>query len=41
MAKTEGMYIQVAYKNVFGYISTNSWPFLWFKDRQLGKNVRE
>ena len=27
MAKTEGTYIQVAYKNVFGYISTNSWPF--------------
>ena len=27
MATTEGTYIQVAYKNVFGYISTNSWPF--------------
>ena len=27
MAKMEGTYIQVAYKNVFGYISTNSWPF--------------
>ena len=27
MAKTEGTYIRVAYKNVFGYISTNSWPF--------------
>ena len=27
MAKTEGTYIQVVYKNVFGYISTNSWPF--------------
>ena len=27
MAKTEGTYIWVAYKNVFGYISTNSWPF--------------
>ena len=27
MAKTEGTYIQVAYKNVCGYISTNSWPF--------------
>ena len=27
MVKTEGTYIQVAYKNVFGYISTNSWPF--------------
>ena len=26
MAKTEGTYIQIAYKNVFGYISTNSWP---------------
>ena len=26
MARTEGTYIQVAYKNVFGYISTNSWP---------------
>ena len=26
MAKMEGTYIQVAYKNVFGYISTNSWP---------------
>ena len=27
MAKTEGTYIPVAYKNVFGYISTNFWPF--------------
>ena len=27
MVKTEGTYIQVVYKNVFGYISTNSWPF--------------
>ena len=27
MVKMEGTYIQVAYKNVFGYISTNSWPF--------------
>ena len=27
MAKMEGTYIQVAYKNVFGYISTNSWLF--------------
>ena len=27
MAKTEGIYIQVAYKNVFGHISTNSWQF--------------
>ena len=27
MAKTEGTYIRVVYKNVFGYISTNSWPF--------------
>ena len=27
MAKTEGTYIQVVDKNVFGYISTNSWPF--------------
>ena len=27
MVKTEGSYIQVAYKNVFGHISTNSWPF--------------
>ena len=27
MAKTEGTYIWVAYKNVFGHISTNSWPF--------------
>ena len=27
MVKTEGTYIQVAYKNVFGHISTNSWPF--------------
>ena len=27
MVKTEGTYIRVAYKNVFGYISTNSWPF--------------
>ena len=26
MAKTEGKYIRVMYKNVFGYISTNSWP---------------
>ena len=26
MAKTEGTYIRVAYKNIFGYISTNSWP---------------
>ena len=25
MAKTEGTYIRVAHKNVFGYISTNSW----------------
>ena len=31
MAKTEGTYIQVAYKNVFGYISTNSWPFFMFQ----------
>ena len=27
MMKTEGTYIWVAYKNVFGHISTNSWPF--------------
>ena len=27
MAKTEGTYIWVPYKNVFGHISTNSWPF--------------
>ena len=27
MVKTEGTYIQVVYKNVFGHISTNSWPF--------------
>ena len=27
MAKTEGTYIQVVYKNVFGHISTNLWPF--------------
>ena len=27
MVKTEGSYIQVAYKNVFGHISTNAWPF--------------
>ena len=27
MAKTKGTYIRVACKNVFGYISTNSWPF--------------
>ena len=26
MVKTEGTYIQVAYKNVFGHISTNIWP---------------
>ena len=26
MVKTEGTYIRVAYKNVFGYISTNFWP---------------
>ena len=41
MVKTEGTYIQVAYKIVFGHISTNSWLFLWFKDRQLGKYVHE
>ena len=28
MEKTEGTYIRVAYKNVFGHISTNVWPFL-------------
>ena len=28
MVKTDGTYIWVAYKNVFGYISTDSWPFL-------------
>ena len=27
MAKAEGTYIQIAYKNVFGHISTNSWFF--------------
>ena len=27
MVQTEGTYIQVAYKNAFGHISTNSWPF--------------
>ena len=27
MAKAEGTYIWVADKNVFGYISTNFWPF--------------
>ena len=27
MMKMEGTYIRVAYKNVSGYISTNSWPF--------------
>ena len=26
MAKMEGIYIWVAYKNVFGHISTNFWP---------------
>ena len=41
MAKMEGTYIRVAYKNVFGYISTNSWPFFMIQDRQLGKNVRK
>ena len=27
MAKMEGTYIWVAYKNVFGHISTSFWPF--------------
>ena len=34
MAKTEGTYIQVACKNVFGYISTNSWPFFMIQRPQ-------
>ena len=32
MVKTEGTYIRVAYKNVFGYISTNSWPFFMIQE---------
>ena len=31
MAKTEGKYIQVAYENVFGHISTNFWQFFIIK----------
>ena len=41
MAKMEGTYIQVAYKNAFGYSQPILDRFLWFKDRQLGKCVRE
>ena len=31
MAKTEGTYIQVTYKNVFGHILTSYWPFFMIK----------
>ena len=37
MAKTEGTYIRVAYKNVFGYISTNSWPFFMIQRPTIRK----
>ena len=37
MAKMEGTYIQVVYKNVFGYISTNFWPFSMIQ----GPTIRE
>ena len=37
MVKTEGTYIQVAYKNVFGYISTNSWPFFMIQRPTIGE----
>ena len=35
MAKTEGTYIWVVYKNVFGYISTNSWPFFMIQKPKI------
>ena len=41
MVKTEGTYFQVAYKNVLAISQPIIDRFLWFKDRQLGKNVRE
>ena len=37
MAKMEGTYIRVAYKNVFGYISTNSWPFFMIQRPTIGE----
>ena len=37
MAKMEGTYIQVAYKNVCGYISTNSWPFFMLQRPTIRK----
>ena len=37
MAKMEGTYIQVVYKNVFGYISTNSWPFSMIQRPTIGE----
>ena len=37
MAKVEGTYIQVAYKNVFGYISTNSWPIFMIQRPTIGE----
>ena len=37
MAKTEGTYIWVVYKNVFGHISTNFWPFFMIQRLTIRK----